>query len=72
MTQTVKAIYENGVLKPLKKIALPEHKRVTITIVDSEDVSSRLISKAAGKSRSYDFLKRRSENIYSLRDGKSV
>jgi predicted DNA-binding antitoxin AbrB/MazE fold protein len=26
------AIYENGVLKPLKSLELPDHQRVTITI----------------------------------------
>ncbi|MBI4690040.1 MAG: antitoxin family protein, partial [Nitrospirae bacterium] len=30
MPKTIEAIYENGVFKPLKKINLPEHKRLTI------------------------------------------
>ena len=32
MNRTLEAIYENGVLKPLKSLKLPEHQKVTITI----------------------------------------
>ena len=32
MENIFEAIYENGVLKPLEPIKLPEHQRVTITI----------------------------------------
>jgi len=32
MNQVLEAIYENGVLKPLKSLKLPEHQKVTITI----------------------------------------
>jgi predicted DNA-binding antitoxin AbrB/MazE fold protein len=37
MTMMVEAIYENGVLKPVAPIALPEHTRVQLAIeTDSE------------------------------------
>ncbi|OGF56727.1 MAG: hypothetical protein A2Z21_07775 [Candidatus Fraserbacteria bacterium RBG_16_55_9] len=32
MTQTIEAIYEDGVLKPLIPLQLPEHQRVTLAI----------------------------------------
>lgn len=32
MDYIVEAIYENGVLKPLESLKLPEHQKVTITI----------------------------------------
>ena len=32
MTQTVQAIYERGVLKPLKRLRAREHQRVMITV----------------------------------------
>ena len=32
MENIFEAIYENGVLKPLEPIKLPEHQRVTITV----------------------------------------
>jgi len=32
MARVVEAIYENGTLKPLETLDLPEHQRVRITI----------------------------------------
>lgn len=32
MQETISAIYENGVIKPLQKVHLKEHERLTITI----------------------------------------
>jgi predicted DNA-binding antitoxin AbrB/MazE fold protein len=32
MDYILEAIYENGVLKPLESLKLPEHQKVTITI----------------------------------------
>ena len=32
--KTLEAVYEQGVLRPLKRLDLPEHKQVTITISD--------------------------------------
>jgi predicted DNA-binding antitoxin AbrB/MazE fold protein len=32
MTQVVKAIFENGVLRPVEALALPEHQRVQVTV----------------------------------------
>ncbi len=32
MERTVSAVYEDGVLKPLEALDLPEHHRVTITL----------------------------------------
>jgi predicted DNA-binding antitoxin AbrB/MazE fold protein len=32
MSITVEAVYENGVLKPLHAIPLPEHQRVQVTV----------------------------------------
>jgi predicted DNA-binding antitoxin AbrB/MazE fold protein len=38
MTETIPAIYENGVLRPLIPLALPEHTAVEIQIVKSASV----------------------------------
>ena len=32
MTQTIEAVYEGGVLKPLTPLQLSEHQRVSVTI----------------------------------------
>src|SRR5689334_18172636 len=51
MSTTLEAIYENGVFRPLKPVALRENQRVTVTIAEavppevgvegSQEVSSR-------------------------------
>jgi predicted DNA-binding antitoxin AbrB/MazE fold protein len=38
MTLQVDAIYDNGVLKPLEPLALPDHTRVKLTIASEADV----------------------------------
>ncbi|AHL22833.1 MULTISPECIES: antitoxin family protein [Thermococcus] len=45
--EVVEAVYENGVLKPLKKLNLPEHARVRIVITPDVDeiLDSMLIRK---------------------------
>lgn len=32
MTKTVEAVYENGVLKPITQLNIPEHKKVNLII----------------------------------------
>jgi len=34
MTETIQAIYENGILRPLKRLDLPENKIVEIEVRD--------------------------------------
>ena len=72
MNMTIQAVYQKGVLKPLRKLNLPEDKRVTLQLADSDDIPADLISLAADKSRAYDFLNDESEDIYSAQDGKPV
>jgi predicted DNA-binding antitoxin AbrB/MazE fold protein len=36
MTKTVPAIYEQGVLRPLEPLNLPENERVTVTVVHGD------------------------------------
>ena len=38
MPKTIEAIYEDGILKPLEDLDLPEHKKVEITI-STPDIS---------------------------------
>lgn len=37
MVQTLEAVYENGVFKPLQKIKLPEHEHFTLKIIHKEE-----------------------------------
>ncbi len=43
MPMQVEAVYENGVLKPLRPLALAEHQRVTVFISEA--------TKSAGRTR---------------------
>lgn len=42
MAQTITAIYENGVFKPLEKIKLPNHRKIQLVILPSKEESSHL------------------------------
>jgi len=72
MNKTITAIYEKGILRPSRRLSLPEHQRVTLRLMEPDDVPAAAIKHVAGKSRSYSFLKRKGENIYSLKDGRPV
>jgi predicted DNA-binding antitoxin AbrB/MazE fold protein len=52
MSRNLKAIYENGVLRPLEPIKLKEHQRVTLTLVEGED------SEEKGKLSCYELAAR--------------
>lgn len=38
MTESIPAVYEDGIFKPLQKINLPEHKHVHIMVMPEEEV----------------------------------
>ncbi len=68
---TIQAIYENGVLKPLQKLDIPERQRVEIIIL-ADDLPSSLIAEIAEQSGSYTFLSHPSEDIYTIEDGEGI
>ena len=71
MPRTIQAIYENGVLKPLNKLDLPEQQRVEILILE-DDLPPSLIAEVAQKTGSYNFLSRSGEDIYTIEDGEGL
>jgi predicted DNA-binding antitoxin AbrB/MazE fold protein len=72
MVRPIEAIYENGCLKLLKKVHLPEHIKVRIAILDKEDPSSMDMARFAQKGRAFDFLNNPDDDIYNLEDGEKV
>jgi predicted DNA-binding antitoxin AbrB/MazE fold protein len=40
MTKTFEAVYENGVLRPVNELSLPDRSRVTVTISDAAPFES--------------------------------
>jgi predicted DNA-binding antitoxin AbrB/MazE fold protein len=45
MQKTIEAIFEDGVLKPTKKITLPEHSRLKLIVIREEKASKTLAKK---------------------------
>ena len=56
MTEVITAVFENGVFKPLEKIEMKEHEKVTIKILSLDQWQSRfdrVIEKVHKKARQY-------------------
>jgi len=47
MAKSIKALYEDGVFKPLGKVRLKDRQRVKLTVVESEKPSKRLYKSTA-------------------------
>ena len=47
MAKSIKALYEDGVFKPLNKVRLRNRQRVKLTVVESEKPSKQLAKPAA-------------------------
>jgi predicted DNA-binding antitoxin AbrB/MazE fold protein len=71
MPQTIQAIYEDGVLKPLRKLDIAEHRTLEIFILE-DDLSLSLIARVAEEGGGYDFLHHAAEDIYTRDDGQAV
>jgi predicted DNA-binding antitoxin AbrB/MazE fold protein len=69
--RTIQAIYEDGVLKPLRKMDLSEQQEVQIPILEDDLPASR-IADVARKVGSYNFLGRSGEDIYTAKDGEGL
>jgi predicted DNA-binding antitoxin AbrB/MazE fold protein len=71
MPQAIQVIYENGVLKPVGKVNIPEHRTLEILIFE-DDLPLSLIGQVAEQGGSYDFLQHAAEDIYTADDGEAV
>jgi len=47
MAKSIKALYEDGVFKPLSKVRLKNRQRVKLTVVESEKLPKRLAKSTA-------------------------
>ena len=71
MSRTVEAIYEDGVFKPLQKIAIKEHEKVEITVFSKEEWQSRfknLITRVREKSASYSAAEIESDIVEGIKE----
>ena len=71
MPQAIQVIYENGVLKPVGRVDIPEHRTLEILILE-DDLPVSLVSRVAEQGGSYDFLHDAAEDIYTADDGEAV
>jgi predicted DNA-binding antitoxin AbrB/MazE fold protein len=70
--KTIRAIFEGGTLKPLDPVDLPENTRLTLALLDNDDLCADAIAELAGKDKSFDFLNDPREDVYSESDGEAV
>lgn len=78
MIQTVEAVYEKGLFRPLDDVHLPEQQRVRLVFrlegetASTDDLPAWALAVLAEQSPSFDFLADSREDIYSLEDGEPV
>ena len=56
MPEIINAVFENGVFKPLQKIRVKEHQRVTLKVIPDDDWEkrfNRIIKKIHHKTATY-------------------
>ena len=70
--KTICAIFRDGTFKPLDPVDLPENTRLTVALLDSDDLSADAIAELASKDKSFDFLNDPRDDIYSDSDGEAV
>ena len=70
--RTIRAIFRDGNLQPLDPIDLPENTRLTVALLDSDDVSADAIAELARMDETWNFLNDPREDIYSASDGEAV
>jgi predicted DNA-binding antitoxin AbrB/MazE fold protein len=70
--RTIRAIFRDGSFKPLDPIDLPENTRLTVALLDSDDLSADAIAELARKDESWSFLNDPREDIYFESDGEAV
>ena len=70
--QTIRAIYRDGNLEPLDPIDLPENTRLTVALLDSDDLSAAVIAELAHNDGAFDFLNDPRDDIYTESDGEPV
>jgi hypothetical protein len=70
--RTIRAIVQDGNLKPLGPINLPDNTQLTVALLDADDLSADAISGLARDNESWQFLEDPREDIYSESDGEPL
>ena len=73
MPNSIKAIYEHGVLRPLEELELGEREQVEIKILKpGEEIPALALAHLALAGKSFAFLEKPEEDVYTLEDGEPV
>jgi predicted DNA-binding antitoxin AbrB/MazE fold protein len=70
--KTIRAIFPDGALRPLDPLDLPENARVTVALLDGDDLPADAIAGLTGDDQAFDFLDDPREDIYLESDGEAV
>jgi predicted DNA-binding antitoxin AbrB/MazE fold protein len=70
--KTIRAIFRDGRLEPLDPVNLPENTRVTIAVIEGDDLPADAIANLAAQGGAFDFLSDPREDIYTAADGEPV
>lgn len=70
--KTIRAIFRDGALKPLDPLDLPENTRLTVALLDTDDLPADAIAALAQQGGAFEFLNDPREDIYSESDGEAV
>jgi hypothetical protein len=70
--RTIRAIVRHGNLQPLDPIDLPENARVTLALLETDDLSADAIAELARQDGAFEFLNDPREDIYSESDGEAL
>lgn len=63
MTMHIEAVYEHGVLRPIKPLNLPEGERVELALIASSEVEARRLSKAEREAREIEIINRNIDEL---------
>lgn len=63
MTMHIEAVYEQGLLRPLKPIALVEGERVELTLVSSPDLNGRKMTRQERNVRDIEIINRNADAL---------
>jgi predicted DNA-binding antitoxin AbrB/MazE fold protein len=70
--KTIRAIFRDGTFKPLDPVDLPENTRLTVALLDGDDLAADAIAELSQKDKAFDFLSDPREELYSESDGEAV
>ena len=68
----IRAIFQGGNFKPLEPVDLPENTRLTVALLDTDDLSADAIAELAHEGGAFDYLNDPREEVYSESDGEAV